>query len=75
MVKETQLACGCRILAYSIIGARIHYCPKHAAAPMLYDALKQIVEEDYADGASDVALMKGVKALEKAEDKSKKEGK
>ena len=66
-VKEWQVAasyqCGCRIIEDS--GPYIDYCPKHAAAPEMFEALKLVDSAfDVIDGIQqEEALAEVVAAL------------
>ena len=77
----TQYKCGCEIREVRL-PTGLHYsmewCPKHDVAESMYDALKEIIELEFADPDPEVlddALQKGVQVLEKAGDKPKREGK
>jgi len=70
MAKYKQtLLCGCIVAIDYDETPKIIYCPMHKAAPKLYEALKAIIQEDCADGASERTVHKGAKALAKAEGK------
>lgn len=65
--------CGCVIIQDRIADAYIVYCPKHKAAPDMYEALKELFHE-YTGGRNVGVSELGVKAdkaLAKAEGEEK----
>lgn len=54
MSYEAQFDCGCRIWRTSQGNLHITYCPKHAAAPEMFEALK--VVSDFAAMAVDESV-------------------
>lgn len=37
----TKGECGCKVVSSFLVGNEIEYCPKHKAAPDMYEALKK----------------------------------
>ena len=71
---KTFTNCGCQIrISGELHNAEICYCPKHEAAPDMYEALKELVEwlEDDEKMIGNVVTIQGQchQALAKAEGK------
>ena len=72
---ESKEECGCKVVSLFLTGNTIEYCPKHKAAPDLYEALKSFdryISESYPDNMKykAYAVEQMEKALARANDKS-----
>lgn len=68
---RNEFQCGCRVVGDNAGCYTIEYCPKHKAAPELYEALKLLVtmfrSDDYQDWRNSIEIAE--KAIAKAEGK------
>ena len=50
-MSEWKMSCGCTVVMTGN-SADIDYCPKHAAAPEMYDAIKKVYKRIRFDSAT-----------------------